>query len=240
LVLNAAFAGLYVLVGGIEGGEPGSFADAFFFSVQTMSTVGYGQMHPVSRAANIVASVEAMLGMSGFALAAAVLFARVSRPTAHVLFSRVAVVSRHEGRPALMFRCANRRRNQLLEAGVLVTLVRNERTQEGAGMRRFHALALVHKQTPIFALPWTVIHRIDETSPLHGETPQSLADAEAEIVVVLSGIDDVFAQPVHARHSYVASDLRWGACFVDIVTRPRAGRLKVDLRRFHEVTEGPR
>lgn len=236
---NAAFAALYLALGGIENARPGSFADAFFFSVQTMSTVGYGHMHPVSPAANAVASLEAMLGMTGFALGAALLFARVSRPTARVLFSRVAVVSTYEGGRALMFRCANQRTNQMLEACMLVTLVRNEPLAGGGEMRRFHPLTLVQEKTPIFALPWTVIHVLDEASPLGGESAESLSAAGAEIVVVLSGIDDVFARPVHARHSYVAADLRWDGRFADIVAKRPDGKLRVDLGRIHDVEAEP-
>src|SRR5689334_8985050 len=138
VAINALFALLYMLMGGIEGAQPGSFADAFYFSVQTMSTVGYGSMHPATHATNLLASAEAMLGMTGFALGAAVMFARVSRPSARVLFSRVAVIAAHEGRPALMFRVANRRHKHILEAAMLVTLVRTEVTVEGERIRRFH------------------------------------------------------------------------------------------------------
>ncbi len=235
VALNLVFALLYLAVGGLEGGTMGAFADAFYFSVQTMSTVGYGNLHPVTHPANLLASLEAMLGMTGFALAAAVSYARVSRPSARLLFSRVAVVARHEGRPALMFRCANRGYNHILEAKVAVTLVQTEATPEGERMRGFHELALKHPSTPVFALPWTIIHPIDADSPLHGRTQEQLAQAGAEIIVLLSGIDDAYGQAVHARHSYIATELRWDARFADVLTRARDGRTRIDLRRFHDV-----
>ncbi|HEY0525980.1 MAG TPA: ion channel [Stellaceae bacterium] len=232
---NAGFATLYLLMdGGIEGAQPGSFSDAFYFSVQTMSTVGYGTMHPRSHIANLLASAEAMLGMTGFALGAAVMFARLSRPNARILFSRVAVIGTHEGRPALMFRAANQRYNHILQATVFVTLIRTETTAEGEQMRRFHELPLVHAQTPVFTLPWTIIHHIDEGSPLSGATPASLAAAETEIIVLLAGIDDAFSQTVHARKSYIAGEVLWGMRFADVLTRTDAGRIRIDFRRFHD------
>ena len=233
-VVNMAFALLYFWgEGNIEGARPGSFADALYFSVQTLLTIGYGAMHPETHYANLLASLESMLGITSFAMLAAVMFARVSRPTARVLFSRVAVVGLHEGRPALMFRAANRRYNHILEATVLVTLVRTEVTAEGEPMRRFHELPLLHARTPIFNQPWKMIHPIDEASPLCGETPATLAAAQAEIVVLLSGIDDAYAQTVHVRHSYITSEIHWNARFADVMTLKRRGRMKVDFRRFH-------
>jgi inward rectifier potassium channel len=235
LVANVGFATLYFLMdGGIEGAQTGSFSDAFYFSVQTMSTVGYGTMHPKSHLANLLASAEAMLGMTGFALGAAVMFARLSRPNARILFSRVAVIGTHEGRPALMFRAANQRYNHILQATVFVTLLRTETTAEGEQMRRFHELPLVHARTPVFTLPWTIIHHIDEDSPLSGATPASLTAAETEIIVLLAGIDDAFSQTVHARKSYIAGEVRWRARFVDVLTRTDAGRIRIDFRRFHD------
>jgi inward rectifier potassium channel len=200
-----------------------------------MSTVGYGSMHPATHATNLLASAEAMLGMTGFALGAALMFARVSRPSARVLFSRIAVIGPYEGRPAFMFRVANRRHNHILEAKMLVTLVRTEITAEGEHIRRFHELRLRHARTPIFTLPWTLIHPIDDESPLADETEEGMRTGEIEIVALLTGIDDVFSQPVHARRSYVASEIRWNARLLDVLERGPRGRLRVDFRRFHEV-----
>jgi inward rectifier potassium channel len=236
VAFNLFFAALYLLIGsGIGNARPGSFADAFFFSVQTMATIGYGQMYPQSLAANLLVCLEVLLGLCGLALATGMIFARFARPTAKVLFSRVAVITPHDGVPTLMFRAANQRRNQILEAQVSVSLLRDERSAEGTSMRRFHDLALMRARTPMFALTWVVLHRIDESSPLYRATAETLAAENAEIVVALVGFDATFAQTVHARYSYVARDIVWNRRFADVLHFDRDGRRVVDLRRFHDL-----
>jgi len=237
ILANALFAILY-LAGGdcIENARPGSFADAFFFSVQTMASIGYGAMYPRTDYANVLVTVEALAGLTGLSMATGLMFARFSRPTARVLFSRVAVVAPYNGVPTLMFRAANERRNQILEAQMGVSLVRNEITAEGYFMRRFYDLKLVRSQTLIFALTWTVMHQIDESSPLHGVTLESLDETEAEIVVTLTGLDETVSQTIHARHSYIiGSEILWGKSFVDILLRGQDGRRVIDYSRFHDV-----
>ena len=236
-VFNVCFALLYLLAGGIANARPGAFADAFFFSVQTMATIGYGQMYPQSLAANVLVSVEVLLGMSGLALATGLIFARFSRPTARVIFSHVAVVAPYDGVPTLMFRAANQRRNQIIEAQVNVSLLRDERSGEGHDMRRFHDLRLLRARTPMFSLTWTVMHPIDRDSPLYGCTPESLRGSTAEIVVTLIGIDGTFAQTVHARHTYAAGEIVWNRRFVEILSRAEDGARVVDYRHFHELSE---
>ena len=238
--VNVLFALLYLWgEGNIAEARPGSFADAFFFSVQTMATIGYGKMHPQTGFANVLVTVEAMVGTTSLALASALMFARFARPTARLLFSRVAVVGRHEGAPALMFRVANKRHNQLLGADAKVTLVRTEVTAEGEPMVRFRDLRLVRAESPVFALPWTVIHPIDGESPLADQTERSVAADRFEIVVVVSGHDETLSQDVHARHSYLPGDIRWNARFAGTLGRSRGGRLRVDFRRFHQTEPDP-
>jgi inward rectifier potassium channel len=236
IAANVVFALLYLAGDGAIGhARPGSFADAFFFSVQTIATIGYGAMFPRTIYANIIVTGETLFGMMSLALAAGLVFARFSRPTARVLFSGVAVIAPYDGAPTLMFRAANRRHNQILEAQVSVAMVRNERTAEGTAMRRFHDLKLARGRNPVFSLTWTVLHPIDESSPLYGCTPEELAAAQIEIVVMLTGIDETFAQAIHARHSFVAEDLRWNARFADILGYAPDGRRTIDFRRFDEV-----
>ena len=237
LIFNLAFGLCYLLVGGVANARPSSFADAFFFSIQTMATIGYGQFFPQSFAANLLVSVEVLLGMSGLALATGLIFARFSRPTARVLFSEVAVVTVHEGAPTLMFRAANQRRDQILEAQVSVSLLRDEQSAEGYPMRRFHDLALVRARTPMFLLTWTVMHRIDEKSPLFGATAQSLAAENVELVVTLIGLDASLSQTVHARYSYLADEIMWNRRFADILSFGTDGSRVVDYRRFHDLAE---
>jgi inward rectifier potassium channel len=236
IATNTLFAFLY-LAGGesIKNARPGSFLDAFFFSVQTMATIGYGAMYPQTDYANFLVSLEALIGLLGVAMATGLMFARFSRPTAKVLFSRVAVITPHNGLPTLMLRVANERRNQILEAQIGLSLLRNEVTTEGHYMRRFYDLKLLRSQTRIFALSWMVMHVIDENSPLYGETPESLAQEETDLIVTLTGIDETVSQTVHARHYYVTDEILWNMRFVDVFTRKPDGRRLLDLTRFHDV-----
>jgi inward rectifier potassium channel len=183
LGLNMLFAVLYLLGdAAIANARPGAFSDAFFFSVETISTIGYGQMSRATLYGNIVMTVEAMFGLILLAASAGVVIARFSRPTARVMFSKVAVVALYNGVPTLSFRLANERRNQILEAQVAVTLVRDERMVEGEWMRRFYDLQLSRQRSPIFAMTFTVMHPIDPASPLWGATASSLAAEAVEIV----------------------------------------------------------
>jgi inward rectifier potassium channel len=237
LLSNTLFAIAY-LAGGdcIQNARPGSFADAFFFSVQTMATIGYGAMSPSTVYANAIVTVEALVGLFGVAMVTGLAFARFSMPSARVLFSKVAAIAPYDRVPTLMFRVANERRNLIVEAQINVTLVRNEVTAEGQFMRRFHDLQLVRRQTPVFALTWTVMHPIERHSPLYGMTPETLVAQEAEIVVTLTGIDETVSQIIHARHSYTAREIRWNMRFVDIMSRTPDGRRSIDYTLFHEVT----
>lgn len=236
IVINALFAILFLMGGGgIANAKPGSFADAFFFSVQTMASIGYGAMYPQSLYANIVVTFESILGLFWLTMATGLMFARFSRPTARVLFSNVAVVVPRDGVPTLMFRAANQRGNQILEAQMRVMLIRNVIT-EGEFMRRFYDMALERSQNPIFALTWTAMHPINEQSPLHGMTAEDLTEIEAEILVTMNGIDDTFSQTILARHSYIPSEIFWNMRLRDIITRATDGRRAVNYQNFHEIT----
>lgn len=236
IVTNALFALLY-LAGGdcIKNARPGSFLDAFFFSVQTMATIGYGAMYPQTDYANLLVSIEALVGLLGVAMATGLMFARFSRPTARVLFSRVAVITPHNGLPTLMLRVANERRNQILEAQIGLSLLRDEVTMEGLSIRRFYDLKLLRSQTRTFALSWIVMHVIDEDSPLYGATPESLEEVQTDIVVTLTGIDETVSQTVHARHYYITDEILWNMRFVDIFSKKPDGRRVLDFNRFHDV-----
>ncbi|MDX2100484.1 MAG: ion channel [Leptolyngbyaceae cyanobacterium bins.59] len=233
---NALFALAYLIgEGNINNAEPGSFIDAFSFSVQTMATIGYGAMHPATVYADILVTIESLVGLLGVAMATGLMFARFSIPTARVLFSNVAVIASHNGVPTLMFRAANQRHNQIVEAQLRATLIRDEVSKEGLVMRRLHDLRLVRSRTPIFALTWTVMHTIDEHSPLYGATPDSLRDDLVEIIVTLTGLDATVSQTIHARHSFVAQEILFDHAFVDILTRSVDGRGSINYKKFHEV-----
>lgn len=232
---NAVFALLYLLQpGAIANAQSGSFWDAFFFSVQTLGSIGYGQMYPATFYANLVVTAEAALGLLFLALAAGLVFARFARPTARILFSRVAVIGPHNGRPTLSLRLANQRRNQILQAEVQLNLLRDEQTAEGSSLRRFHALKLQRYRTPVLAMTFTVLHEIDEASPLWGATAASLAAMNAELVVTASGIDETSAEQVHARTSYLPDEILWGHRLTDIIGWTDDGRRIIDYRRFHD------
>jgi inward rectifier potassium channel len=238
ITANGVFACLYLFFpDDIAHAHPGSFADAFFFSVQTMATIGYGDMYPQSLAANLIATAETVYGMMTIALSTGLLFARVSRPTARVTFSRIAVVDRFDGAPHLMFRVANQRRNQIVEAQMKFYVLRLERSPEGHEMRRFHDLPLVRDHTPVFGLTWTVMHRIDAASPIHDVTPETMAAEDMSFVCTMTGVDETFAQTIYARYAYNVDTLRWEARFADIFTVHPDGRRAVDYTRFHDVAE---
>ena len=238
LVLNLLFGALFALhPEGVTNLRRGDLLSAFFFSVQTFGTIGYGYMSPVSTYANTLVALETFMGLVYVALATGLVFARVSRPTARMTFSRVAVVDTFDGAPTLMFRAANRRANQILEAEVMVSLARDVRTREGHAIRQFQELRVVRSRSPLFAFTWTVMHVIDESSPLWGATPDSLARERGELVVVLSGVDDRFAQRVHARHSYRAEEILWGRRFADVLSIREDGRRVIDYRRFHDLAD---
>lgn len=236
IAVNALFALAYMAGGNcLENARPGSFLDAFFFSVDTIATVGYGSVYPRTLYANTIVTMEVLIGLLGFAIVTGLMFAKFSRPTAKVLFSRVAVVAPFNGMTTLMFRAANERRNQILEAQMQMNLVRNEVTAEGQPIRRFYDLKLVRNRTPIFSLTWTVMHIIDETSPLYEATKDSLAKEEAEIVVTLIGLDETVSQIIHTRHSFTIEEILWNMRFVDILSRTSDGRVLINYDRFHDV-----
>ncbi len=236
LTVNAVFAGAYLSLGdAIENARPGRFWDAFFFSVQTMATIGYGKMAPRTLGANALVAAEALVGMMGLAVVTGLVFAKFSRPTARVIFSRTAVISPYDKVPSLMFRMANERANQIVEARLHAVLVRNEQTAEGETVRRVYDLALRRNRSALFALTWTAIHPITPQSPLHGEDAQSMARKEADIVVSLTGYDETLAQTVHARHAYSPDQVAWGVRFRDIMVRLPNGIRAIDYRRFHDV-----
>jgi inward rectifier potassium channel len=236
VAINSLFALAYLAFpNSIENARSGSFLDAFFFSVQTLASIGYGAMYPKTVYANAIVTLEAMVGLMSIALLTGLAFARFSRSTARVIFSRSAVITPYNQVPTLMFRTANQRRNQILEAQLQVYLMRDEISAEGHLMRRFYELRLLRHRTPSFTLSWTAMHPIDEYSPLYGTTAESLIQTKTLIVASLSGIDDTVAQLIHARHSYSAQDIFWNKRFVDIFSETSDGHRYIDYTHFHDV-----
>ncbi len=235
LVVNAIFAIAYMLSGGVSGVRPGDFADAFFFSAQTLGTIGYGAMYPTSAVANALMVAESVCGLLITALATGLVFAKFSRTTPRIQFARSAVVGPWNGKPTLMLRAGNERGNQIVEALVRVSMVRTEHTAEGVTFYKMVDVPLVRERSPFFTRSWNMMHVIDEKSPLFGKTPQALVDEEVELIVSLVGTDDTSLQPIHARHSYDAKDIVWGARHADVLSEEPDGTMTLDLRKFHDV-----
>jgi inward rectifier potassium channel len=235
LVVNAVFAAGFVETGGVANARPGSFADAFFFSAQTMGTIGYGAMYPQSRAANVLVVVEAIAGLTLTALATGLVFSKFSRSTARVAFTREAVISPVNGVPTLMFRMSNQRGNQIVDAQIRVVLSRTERTSEGKTFYRMHDLTLTRERIPSLSRSWTVFHPIVPGSPLHQCTPDLAREQAIELGATVVGLDDITMQTVHANHRYYGAHILWGARHADVLSEDDAGDLVLDLGKFHDV-----
>lgn len=236
LTINVVFALAY-LAGGdsIANAQPGSFLDAFFFSVQTFASIGYGAMYPQTPYANTCVTLEALTSLVSIAMLTGLSFARFSHPTTRVLFSQVAVITPYEGTHTLIFRAANQRHNHILEAQLRVYLIRDEVTAEGKFILKIHDLKLTRSINPSFIATWMVMHPVDESSPLYGTTQESLAATKSIITVSLSGLDETLAQMVHARHVYTAEEILWNRQFVDIIHYTNDGQRYIDYSYFHEV-----
>ncbi|MCA9587187.1 MAG: hypothetical protein KC657_17785 [Myxococcales bacterium] len=233
LLLNLLFAGLYALQPGCVSNAR-SFADLFYFSVQTIGTIGYGTMTPVTHWANALVTAEALAGLLVTALVTGITFARFARPTARILFSEQALITPRNGVPTLMFRMANWRRNQIIEAQLNVMLLRTERTKEGEVMRRPEMLKLVRDRNPFFALTWTAMHTIDESSPFYGEGAMAkLREEGAELFATVTGMDETISAQVHARFRYSLDDIVEGRKFADVLTIREDGARIIDYDKFH-------
>lgn len=240
ILTNIFFAGLYLLGGdNIVAAEPGSFTDAFFFSVQTLATIGYGAMAPKTLYAHVLVTIEAILGLFGTALATGMVFAKFARPTARVSWSEVALLSMRNGVPHLILRVANARQNQIVEASIRLCALKFETTSEGDRMRRYYDMPLIRAQNPIFAMTWTVMHPIDENSPLHNMTFEEMVEGRIEILAILTGLDSTFGQTIHARFAYAMEDVKQNARFKDIVVELPDGTRQVNLARISDWEEVP-
>jgi inward rectifier potassium channel len=232
-VVNLVFASAYFECDGIEHADPHSFLDAFYFSVQTMGTIGYGFMYPKTHFANAVVVVESTASIILTALATGLVFAKFSRPTARLMFSERMTFSPMNGVPTLAFRVGNQRRNRIVEAQLRVSLARTERTLEGKDFYRSTDLKLVRDRLSL-TRSWNVLHVVDETSPLFGATPESLAAAGAEFNVRVSGLDDTWMQVVHAQYRYPAEQVAFGYRLADILS-DSGNLITLDLTKFHDI-----
>jgi inward rectifier potassium channel len=241
LVLNSIFALLYMAVGiqNLKNAEAATsfetLLNAFFFSAHTLTTVGYGNMWPVGPWANLVAAGESLLGVLAFAIATGLMFGRFSRPSARFGFSEKALIAPYMGGSGLQFRVANRRSNNIINVEARVLLMTVE-VCDGVPQRRFVTLELERTEILFFALTWTLVHPINESSPLWGKTAQNLESEQIEIMILMRGFDDTFGQNVNARYSYRYDEIEWGARFLPAFDVEPSGDLVIDLKRIGSTT----
>jgi inward rectifier potassium channel len=238
VVFNAVFASFYWIGDQPISNVPGAaYIDYLYFSIETLSTAGYGDMHPQTHYGHFIAAVELFTGIFSMSLMTGLIFARFSRPNARLLFADNPVISNHDGKPTLMIRLANERHNIIGNATAKLWLLRNVVNVEGASHRRFYELPLVRNEHPALALSWTLFHIIDENSPLYQQSAEDLDAMSVSLSVVVSGYDVVAAQTVHARRSYHHADILFGRNYADILGTQEDGRLRLDYGRFNETTE---
>jgi inward rectifier potassium channel len=238
VAFNAFFAFFYWIgdqpISNVPGGD---YIDYLYFSIETLSTAGYGDMHPQTHYGHFVATVELFTGIFSMSVMTGLVFARFSRPSARLLFAENPVISDHEGVPTLMIRLANERHNIISNANARLWLFKNIVSQEGQSFRRFYELPLSRNESPALALSWTLFHVIDEASPLYGLNAEDLEANNIALAVVVSGYDVVAAQTVHARKTYDHPDIRIGHRYAEILDTTEDGRLRVDYGRFHETLQ---
>ena len=240
-VQNVTFALLYLacgqeaLVDVTETPVQNRFWQAFFFSVHTFATIGYGTIHPVGYAANFLVTLESYVSMLAQALVTGVVFARFARPTAQIVFSDTAIIAPYQNITAFMFRIVNARINQLIEVKAQVALARFVE-ENGKKVRRFDPLYLERRQVTFFSHSWTIVHPIDEGSPLYGCTAEDLQKSDAEFLILLTAIDETFSQTVHTRSSYKPDEILWNVKFADIYVRGNETEVvTIDVRKLSKV-----
>lgn len=241
--LNTCFALVYFsmepnqIAGSIAATEFGRFLNDFFFSAQSLTTVGYGTLSPAGTAASFCATGESLAGLMSFAMITGLLVARASKPSASIGYSRNALVAPYQDGTALMFRVANQRSNNLMEIEARVMLM----TVEGKAdkpERKFEPLSLERDSILFFALTWTIVHPIDESSPLYGKTAEDLKRTQAELIILIKGFDDTFSQVVHSRHSYRYDEFVWNAKFQSAFRVDPDGDLLLELNRLGDHSTG--
>ncbi len=235
LGVNFLFALGYLALGGVHGAREGSLGDAFYFSVETMGTIGYGAMYPEGDAANVLMVAQSVVGLILTALATGIVFARFQQSSGMVVFSHRAAISMFDGVPTLALRVGNDRASAIFDAQVRVTLTRTEKTREGVLFYRMYDLQLVRERAPALYRSFSIMHKIDESSPLRTMSPKACKVEEVELLVTLVGTDDTSLQPVHGRKRYTDADIVWGARLADVLRERPDGILELDIRKFHDM-----
>jgi inward rectifier potassium channel len=243
VTLNGFFAVAYVacgprgLVNTLDTGIYTPFLKAFFFSIHTSATIGYGSVVPVGLPTNILVALESVVSLLGLAVVTGLVFARFSRPVADILFSQNAVMSWIGNLRSFQFRIINARNNQIIDLHARLLVSKFEPNASGTVVRRYYPLSLERESVVFFPLSWTIVHTIDKDSPLFGVTEEQLCANGAEFLILLTGMDETFSQVVNARSSYRASEVIWDAKFADIFVYDPGGNMAgIDMKRFHDTT----
>jgi len=236
LAVNVVFAVVFLMTGGIANARTGSFVDAFFFSVQTAGTIGYGAMYPTTPAANLAVTLESIASLVVVAVATGLVFSKFSIPQARLEFARCAVIYRRDGVPTLAIRLANTRGNFIVEAQVRVTLTRAETSTEGVPSYRMYDLSLTRNWSPALGRSWQVLHPIGPDSPLHGATEESVRGQDMEIMVSVSGLDGTSSQNIQGNWRYLPEGIKFGFRYADMLSAKPDGRIQLDFSRLHEIT----
>ncbi len=243
LCINTTFALFYFGLAdwwpgeGIAHARHGVFLDYFFFSVQTLATIGYGGMSPEGILANVLVTLEAVTGFSFYALMTGLVFSKFSRPTALVTFSERAVVNDDMGERHFSLRMINDRGNRIVDAQASLVMMRDDLLPDGSIMRRYHDMSLVRSRVPVMQLSWSLLHKIDENSPLWGETHETLQAKNAEIIVSMSGMDESLSSTIHTRFSYIADDIFFDRSFAQMLHRMPDNTLEVHYHKIHDLKD---
>lgn len=243
LIINSTYALAYFALADLWPGEGitharhGHFLDYFFFSVQTLATIGYGSMSPEGIVANLLVTLEAVTGFTFYALMTGLVFSRFSRPTARVTFSERAVINSDMGEPHFSLRMINDRGNRIVDAQANLVMMRDEILADGSAFRRYYDMPLVRSKIPVMQLSWSLLHRIDASSPLYGETSESLAAKNAEIIVSINGMDESLSSTIHTRFSYIAEDIHFGRSFIQMLHRMPDNTLEVHYDKIHDLKD---
>lgn len=238
IMINTLFALLYFIIGAdkfggitqVSGME--DFLQLFFFSAQTLTTVGYGHIYPNSTLISSIAAIESMFGLLGFALATGILYGRFSRPKADIEYSNEALISPYKDHTGFMFRIANQKQNELIELDCQLALaINNPETKK----REFHFLELERQKINFLPSSWTIVHPINEVSPLYAYTEKGFEESDAEFIILLKAINDTYSQTVYSRRSYKPSEIVWNAKFTPVKSIPNnKGGISINLKDIHE------
>ncbi len=236
ITLNCFFASLYLLEdGGISNTHAGSFADSFFFSVQTLATIGYGTMSPQTIFTNILVAIEAFVGLLGLALATGIIFSKLSRPSTRILFGHKALISSHKNVNCFMFRLGNLRNSPIADPTIKAVFICDEKTENNSTRRAFYDLNLVRNNVPLLTPSWTIRHQITKNSPLFNITKEILEERNIEIIVSVTGFDETLSQTVRSHYSYIAKEIAFDGNFVDIMSWDKTGAINVNYKLFHDI-----